>query len=72
MLTYTCLAFASVSSDARGPTLFDMETPEGLLLVRATINLPDLRVGEEALVDLTDKYVADCLAARFIVPVEAT
>lgn len=38
--------------------------------VRATINLPGLRLGQTAFVDPSDPYIADCLAAELIVPLE--
>lgn len=46
------------------------ELPEGLLLVRATINLPGLRVGEHAFVDPEDDYMRDALRTLALVPVE--
>lgn len=48
-----------------------METPEGLLLIRATINLPGLRRGEQALVDPEEEYIAECLASGVIVVTDA-
>lgn len=36
--------------------------------VRATINLPRLRVGDHALVDPTDPYIAELLAGKYLVP----
>lgn len=41
----------------------------GLLLVRATIHLVDLDVGEEVYVDPSDPYVADLLEGTFLIPV---
>lgn len=41
------------------------------ILARATINLPGLPVGEVALVDPTVPYVANCLAALYLVPLPA-
>lgn len=38
--------------------------------VRATINLPGLRLGQTAIVDPADPYIADCLAAELIVPLD--
>lgn len=40
------------------------------LHVRATISLPGLRVGEEAIVDSENDYVALCLERGYLVPVE--
>jgi hypothetical protein len=38
--------------------------------VRATIALPGLRVGEEAIVDGENDYVLLCLERGYLVPVE--
>lgn len=40
------------------------------MIVRATINLPGLRRGEEAEVDPQVPYIARCLEARYIVEIE--
>jgi hypothetical protein len=42
-----------------------------LVLARATVNLPGLHRDEVALVDPTVPYVADCLAALYLVPLPA-
>lgn len=43
--------------------------PEAIAVV-ATINLPGLRQGETGMADPSDPYVADCLRARYVVPVD--
>lgn len=43
---------------------------DGLLIVRATVNLAGLRAGETALVDPRQPYIASCLARELIVPVD--
>jgi hypothetical protein len=40
------------------------------LRVRATISLPGLRVGEQAIVDTENDFVALCLEREYLVPVE--
>lgn len=40
------------------------------VLVRATVNLPRLPAGTEALVDPTIPYIAGCLDKGLLVPVE--
>lgn len=39
------------------------------ILVRATVNLPGLKVGQFANVDPDDPYIADCLRTELVVPV---
>jgi hypothetical protein len=41
-----------------------------LVLVRATVNLPGLVCGQEALVDPSVPYIAECLEARLVVPAD--
>lgn len=42
-----------------------------MILARATINLPGLGVDQaQVLVDETDPYIADLLAAEYLVPVD--
>ncbi len=41
-----------------------------MIEVRATINLPGLRAGAVVWVDPENEYVADCIEAGFLVPVE--
>ncbi len=42
-----------------------------LVLMRATITLPQLSVGEVVSVDPSVPYIADCIEAGFLVEVEA-
>lgn len=42
---------------------------EDKILARATIGLPGLPLGREALVDPSDPYIADCLARGYLVVV---
>ncbi len=44
---------------------------EGLLLVRATVNLPGLRAGEHALVDPEDPYMRGALRSTKLVEADA-
>lgn len=45
---------------------------EQQIVVRATVHLPGLGVGQEALADPTDPYVAECLEHALVVPVDHT
>jgi hypothetical protein len=40
------------------------------IVVRATVNLPKLKVGRTALVDPKEPYVAACLNGGLVVPVQ--
>lgn len=46
-------------------------TPPETILVRATVHLQGLTVGEEADVDPADPYIAELLEATFLVPLGA-
>ncbi len=46
--------------------------PKRKVLVRATVNLPGLRAGREAIVDPSTEYVKRVLAAGYLVPVDPT
>lgn len=39
------------------------------LLVRSTVNLPGLRLGQQAFVDPEDPYIKTCLEGQLVVPV---
>ncbi len=45
---------------------------EGLLLVRATVNMPGLRAGEHALVDPDDPYMRGALRSTKLVEADVT
>lgn len=51
------------------PEEADLDAPSALL-VRAAIHLPGFPLGAEALVDPNLPYIAGCLIAGYIVPVE--
>jgi hypothetical protein len=58
--------------DGPGPHHGGLPAPAPkLVLARATVNLPGLHRDEVALVDPTVPYVADCLAALYLVPLPA-
>jgi hypothetical protein len=40
------------------------------MTVRSTVNLPGLRAGDTATVNVRQRYVQDCLRAKLLVPVE--
>lgn len=40
------------------------------VLVRATVHLPGLKLGQEAIVDSEDPYIASCLEAQLIVRID--
>lgn len=46
------------------------EEERGPLRVRATINLPDLDRGQEALVDPSDEWIRDALAEGWLTPTD--
>lgn len=47
----------------------DETKDRALLLVRATITLPDLRLGQVVEVDPEVAYIKDCLSVGYLVPV---
>lgn len=59
----------SATGPRRIPAVDDDPAPL-LLLVRAAVNLPGLRLGWEAPVDPNDPYIARLIVAGLLVPVD--
>lgn len=54
----------------RGNTILQTMDEPDTVVVRATVNLPGLRVGSVVRVDSADPYIAGLIAATYLVPVE--